>query len=192
MVDSRRKAPIGSRSRRGVRTKMQVPVNLERVLLEAGKNPAFYRALVTDRARALAEHEYRLRDSEQAMLSALPIEALDRMIQQLKPDKLKKSQFARRVATAIAGTVLLSSSGCSDSQTKGSEPDMPIDAAQDVTQSDSGIDAGDGETVVTGGIPSIGGSGGGGVGPDWPGSGGYDSGQGGAGGEPDSEDDSGV
>jgi len=139
MSDQKRKAPVGSRNRKGIRAEMQVPVNLERVLIEAGKDLAFYQALISDPARALEDRGYHLRASEQAMLSAMPQPALQKMIDQLRPEKLTKSRFAKQVATAVAGTLLFSSAACESEELQcgGVQPDWPADAIAD---SSGGID----------------------------------------------------
>lgn len=163
MSDQKKKAPKGSRNRKGIKAEMEVPVNLERVLIEAGKDLAFYQALVSDCARALADRGYRLRASEQAMLSAMPRHALQKMIEQLRPEKLAKSRFARKVATAVAGTVLFSTSACDSSgnppppASTGITPEYLADANNYATQ---GITPDFPDAASTGGIEGTGGVGG--------------------------------
>jgi hypothetical protein len=204
MSDQKKKVPVGSRSRKGIKAEMVVPVNLERVLIEAGKDQAFYQALRVDRGRALAERGFQLRTTEQAMLSAMPWQALEKTIERLRPETLKKSRFAKRVASAIAGTVLFSTAACSDDSAGdnlkgGTAPDGWLqDTTAEASTSDSasvgdasvsqGIspdwpaDASrDSGQAGTGGIPPIGGSGGGGVGPDWPNDASFDGSQAGTG-----------
>jgi hypothetical protein len=111
MSERERKRPVGSHERTGIKSEMVVPVNLERVLLEAAQNSVFYRELTADRAQALARKGYQLRASEQAMLSALPQSALYKMVERLKPEKLTKSAFAKGVVTALAGSLPIFS-GC--------------------------------------------------------------------------------
>jgi hypothetical protein len=138
---------------------MEVPVNLERVLIEAGKDLAFYQALVSDPARALDERGYRLRATEKAMLSAMPQPALQKMIEQLRPEKLTKSRFAKQVATAVAGTLLFSSASCASGDSAGIRPaDASANSAAG-TGGNGGVD---------GSFSANAGSAGGGVAPDWP------------------------
>jgi hypothetical protein len=182
MSEQERKKPLGSHERRGIEAEMEVPVNLERVLLEAGQDPACHQALVTDRPRALAEKGFVLRASEQAMLSAMPRDALDKMVERLKPDKLKKSTFAKHVVTALAGSLIITTSAC-DSTTKGNGADWPLDGGGG-TSADASFDGGRGGA---GGVKvNTGGPGGtAGAGAGWP--------RGGGGGSSGSEgDDSGV
>ena len=108
MSEPEGKRPVGSHERKGIEAQMEVPVNLERVLLEAAQDSVFYQALLSDRARALADKGYHLRASEEGMLAAMPRTALEKMVEQLRPDKLKKSTFAKHVVTALAGTLLIS------------------------------------------------------------------------------------
>jgi hypothetical protein len=160
------KKPVGSHERKGIKAEMEVPVNLERVLLEAAQDPAFYQSLIKDRSRALVEKGFRLRPSEQAMLSALPQLALDKMIERLVPDKLKKSSFAKHVVTALAGSLIISTSACGTDlgPTKGVSPDWPIDGGSG-TSGAAGRDSGSGGTggVFTTTPPATTGTG-----PSWP------------------------
>jgi hypothetical protein len=174
------KKPVGSHERKGIKTEMEVPVNLERVLLEAAQDAAFYRALIADRARALAEKGYQLRASEQAMLSALPQTALDKMVERLKPEKLKKSTFAKQVVTALAGSLLISTSACDSEDPKpmGITPDWPdgggAGRAGNVAV-DGGTSGVSGTPMNTGGMATTG------IRSDWPAGGGGSGGAGSAG-----------
>lgn len=184
MSNLKEKRPIGSHERKGIEAEMEVPVNLERVLLEAAQDSEFRKALASDRALALAGRGFRLRESEQAMLSALPQSALDKMVEQLRPEKLKKSVFAKHVITALAGSMIISTAAC-DGTTKGNAPDMPQDGSADSSGGMGGesVNVGGGGNVtrgVTADWPDAGPAGGGGVKssnagqggtgarPDWP------------------------
>lgn len=193
------KRPVGSHERQGIKAEMEVPVNLERVLLEAAQDPAFYRSLLEDRARALAEKGYHLRASEQAMLSVMPRVALDKMVERLRPDKLTTSTFAKHVVAALAGSLIVSTSACDPESTPaGITPNWPPDGGGGVSGDVS--QGGSGGTITyspTGGVApnwtggSGGASGGGGrvtgiggaatkgIGPDWPAGAGGKSGSGG-------------
>jgi hypothetical protein len=107
-----KRRPVGSHERKGIHAEMEVPVNLERVLLEAAHNPAFYQALLSDRSRAPAKKGFQLRASEQAMLSAMPQAVLEKTVERLKLGGAKTNSFAKHVVTAVAGTLLISTSGC--------------------------------------------------------------------------------
>lgn len=177
MSDQKRKAPVGSRSRKGIRAEMQVPVNLERVLIEAGKDLAFYQEFISDPAQALVNRGYHLRATEQAMLSAMPQPALQKMIEQLKPEKLTKSRFAKQVATAVAGTLLFSTCARESEEihSGGVQPDWPADASSDPSRgigpdlpADASAAGTGGSGGVDGSFSAHSGSGGGGVAPDWP------------------------
>jgi hypothetical protein len=161
MGEREKRKPIGSHERKAIEAEMEVPVNLERVLLDAAQDPAFYRALVIDRARALAEKGYRLRPSEQAILAAMAQNALDKMVERLKPEKLKKSTFAKGVVTALAGSLIITTSAC-DSEAGGARPDWRPDGGGG-TAANASYDGGSAGVKV-----NSGGKGGTGTGPSWP------------------------
>ncbi len=184
--------PVGSRQRKRIAVAMEIPINLERVLLRAARDASFCQALKSDRDRALQQCDYDLRPTELAMLSGMPWDALQKMIERFQPDRLDKSQFAKRVAAAVASSVLLSTAACDDSE--GPEPPASMGVVPDwPSQQDSGPGgaggaggAPDAASVPIGGSPA-------GVGPDWPAQ--HDSGTagaGGTGGAPDAPYDSGA
>lgn len=163
MSDQKRKAPVGSRNRKGIRAQMEVPVNLERVLIEAGRDLAFYQVFVSDPARALADRGYRLRATERAMLSAMPQTALRKMIDHLRPEKLTKSRFAKQVATAVAGTLLFSTAACESTAgitpaSGGVTPEFPADANYPATRGISPNLPADASTSGAEGTGGVGGS----------------------------------
>lgn len=121
MSERETKRPVGSHERQKLKVDAEVPVNLERVLLEAAQDEVFCNTLITDGARALAEKGFSLRTSEQAMLSTMSSDALEKMVERLRPDKLKRSTFAKYVVTALAGSMIVTaSSACG-----GEESDWP-------------------------------------------------------------------
>ena len=160
MAENKGRKPVGSRNRRGIRTKLEIPINLERILLRAAEDREFRDALLTDAARAPSENGFALRSSERAMLSAMPRTLLEKLIERFRPDKLKRSRFARHVAAAFAGSMVVTATACGDGgdgASRGAAPDFPEDGG-----AAEGGGAGGGPVIQTGG------SGGGGVMPDPP------------------------
>jgi hypothetical protein len=121
---------------------MEIPVNVERVLLRAAREPDFHALLGEDRGAALAD--CRLSGSERAMLQALPDAALERMIDRIGPSR--KNRFAGAVAAAVTGTLMVGVVASCDSDgvrpddtateeeveldvVDGTRPDVPTDVA---------------------------------------------------------------
>jgi hypothetical protein len=102
---------VGTWERRGLRTEAEVPVNLERVLLLAARDPRFRETLLRDREAALAGHSLRLRDSERDALRATPPRVLAAMIEGTAAARAGRTPMGRAAAAAVAGTLLVSA-GC--------------------------------------------------------------------------------
>ena len=134
---------VGSWKRHGRSSRVDIPVNWERVMIEAAQNPDFKESLIANREQAIARAGFRLSDSENAMLAALSPETLEVMIRNIDPKRLKNRGFARTVAAAVmVGGVLIAS--CDDSEnvaTLGMDPDIDSDSDGD-TDTDTDPDAG--------------------------------------------------
>lgn len=102
----------GSSTRRGVRTDIVIPVNIERVLLRAAGDPAFRQALIESPEGALEGQGFSLLGSERAMLASMTRSTLEAMIESINPGRQKRARFAKRVAAAVAGTMLISTAAC--------------------------------------------------------------------------------
>jgi len=76
------------------------------------------------------------------MLSAMPQTALRKMIDQLRPEKLAKSRFAKQVATAVAGTMLFTTAAC-ESATAGVDPEYLPDTSTSGTAGTGGVGGSD-------------------------------------------------
>ena len=140
---------VGSWKRHGGGSRIDIPVNWERVMIEAAQNPDFKKSLLANREEAIARAGFRLSDSENAMLAALSPETLEVMISNIDPKRLKNRGFARTVAAAVmVGGLLIAS--CDDSEnvaTLGMDPDIDSDSDGDTdtdtdTDPDAGSDAG--------------------------------------------------
>jgi len=132
----------GIRSRKGIKANMEIPINLERVLIEAAKDSAFFEKLMTNREHAVLERGFDLRPSELAMLSAMPESLFEKLIEGFRPAKLAKSRFARRVVAAMAGSMMLASAGCADSEDRfdGADAGIGPDAEDRFVGADTGMD----------------------------------------------------
>ena len=122
---------VGSVTRQGPRDDVRIPVNLERVLLAAAGDDAFLGRLLDDPAGAAEQGGYELTDSERAMLSALGRGELESLVERLRPERIGRSRFARNVAAAVAGSMIVSVVAC-DIAEKGAGPEL--DAGTDVAE----------------------------------------------------------
>jgi len=103
-----RRALVGSYARRGLEATVEVPINLERVLLMAVEDAQFCGALLSDADRALGDRHIELQPSEKAALASMPRSVLEATVAGLKPNRQLGRAFTQQVAAAVAGTVLLS------------------------------------------------------------------------------------
>jgi hypothetical protein len=130
----------GSCQRRGLRAKSEIPVNIERVLLRASEDEAFRERLLEDPAAALEGES--LTGSERAMLLAMNRTILVTLIDRFAPGKKPRGRFAKKVAAAVAGTLILTTAACgsSDQQAGGAGPgDIE---APDMPEVSAGVDPG--------------------------------------------------
>lgn len=135
------------------RATQAVPVGIERVIFVASQDPAFRAALLRDAERAVRARGLSLRESEWAMLRAVPIERLLAAAERIdtSPANVERRGFMRAVA---AGAMAVAAAGCDDPiaitgiqptdadvgvpvypDATGSRPDWP-DAARDVADVD--------------------------------------------------------
>jgi hypothetical protein len=125
----------GSHQRRSFKRKVEIPVNVERVLIKAATDEAFRAWLLEDRQAALAEGHFQLSDPERAMLANMDRSMLEAMAARFAPGSRRVGRFARKVASAVAGTMLVTTAACGDGKTDsdvynpdtvgGIWPDMP-------------------------------------------------------------------
>lgn len=135
----------GSCERHGLRTRREIPVGIERVLLRAAEDEAFRDRLLGDPAAALEAES--LTGSERAMLVAMDRSILTTLIDRFRPGSRPRSRFARKVAAAVAGTLIITTAACGsgDQQAGGAGPDLPPDGydveAWDMPEVSAGVDA---------------------------------------------------
>jgi hypothetical protein len=131
----------GERRWKRARRRIEIPVNVERVLLRASGDPEFRARLLGNR-RASLEDE-RLTPSERGMLEAMPASTLELMVEGLAPVGRSPSRFARQVAAAVAGSMIISVAAC-EQTTRGAEPDLDTsteDVADTADVEDSSSDS---------------------------------------------------
>jgi hypothetical protein len=100
------------------RATVDVPVGMERVIYAAAVDPAFCEALLRDREAAVRERGFTLRDSELAMLRAVPEAHLRAAVESVDPSaqNLERRSFLRVVA-AGAITLAAGDTGCGGADT---------------------------------------------------------------------------
>jgi hypothetical protein len=130
----------GAHNKKGRRMQMEIPVSLELVLLRAAGDEAFRDALLDDPERTLLDSGIEMRPSERAMLLSMSRGVLETMVGRFAESGPGRSRFAKKVATAAAGTLLVTAISCgeasSDEDTRidavgGVMPDMPLDTLDD-------------------------------------------------------------
>ncbi len=122
MTDRRIK---GSHGLKGRRLEMEIPVSFEQVLIRAGEDGGFREALLEDPAAALEAQGIEMKPSETAMLLGMRRGVLETMIDRFRPEVHGQSRFARKVAAAVAGSLVVGVVSCGEA---GSEADAIIDA----------------------------------------------------------------
>ena len=135
---------VGTWRRRGLRSESLVPVNIERLLLQAVENRSFRELLLGDREKALLEYGGELTHSERAMLVLIPANELKSLVLRLKPSLQKNRRFIKHVAATVAGSMILSvCSYCEGAISPGDpygESDLDTDTDID-TDTDSDTDS---------------------------------------------------
>jgi hypothetical protein len=128
--------PRGFRKRGANRLGMEIPINLERILLEAARDGAFRERLLVDPTRAVAEGGFGLSSTEKAMLAAMDRSMIEAMVRRFGRGRSRKTGFAKGVAAAVAGSMVISvGTGCV--QSAGIDPAPPEDAT---TEADVMVD----------------------------------------------------
>jgi hypothetical protein len=134
--------------------KIMVPVGIEKILYRAAGDVEFRKELLGDRERAVAASGMTLRESERAVLRAVPDDALAAMIDRVPLANPKRRRFMNAVAAAVtslaAGTAAM---GCDEVETRqynadagGCDADCDVDSDSDTDEDagpDGGPDAGD-------------------------------------------------
>ena len=106
----------GSHERKGQKLELEIPVSLELVLIRASKDAAFRDALLEDPGAALEEQGIEMTPSEMAMLLSMSRGVLETTIDRFRPEVHGRSHFARKVATAVAGSLVVSVMSCGRSR----------------------------------------------------------------------------
>ncbi|MBW2263242.1 MAG: hypothetical protein JRG91_14830 [Deltaproteobacteria bacterium] len=130
---------VGSSERQGPREDVNIPVNLERILLAAAGDDEFLGRFLSDPAGAAMQEGFDLTGSERAMLSALERRDLGKLVERFRPERIRKSRFARHVAAAVAGSMIISVVACDVAKGGGAGPDLPdaevdADVAEEVEE----------------------------------------------------------
>ena len=158
MADRRIK---GSHGRSGRRLELEIPVSLELVLVRASEDEEFRTELLDDPGPAVERHGIEMKPSERAMLQSMSRGALETMIDGFRPSIHGRSRFARKVATAVAGSLVVGVVSCGEARSGedviidavgGVGPDMPWDVPVDPAveeeaddPDDEALDAEDGD-----------------------------------------------
>jgi hypothetical protein len=129
MTGTRDAGPKGSRRRARPRVEIEIPVNLERILLAASRDGALRAALVEDPLGTASREGCELTGSERAMLAAMTPSALAAMLERIAPGR-PRSRFASKVAAAVAGTLLVTTA-CTGDGGGGDIADSAVDAGID-------------------------------------------------------------
>ncbi len=124
MAEKKASRPIkGSRSRNAPRVGREIPINLERIMMRAVADEAFRRVLLEDPVRAAADGGFDLKGTERALLAAMDRATIEALVQRFGAPRARRSGFARGVAAAVAGSMIISVSACGDEPTRGVGPD---------------------------------------------------------------------
>lgn len=104
-----------------------LPLNVERLLIQAALSHEFRRRLLTDREAAAAEAGIDLLPEERKLLSHINNETLERTIDVVIMPPVSRKKFLKRAASsvvlALAGSALLTQAACG-----GASPDRPSSA----------------------------------------------------------------
>lgn len=114
------------RQRGSRRTRVSIPVGIEKALYRAAVEPEFRQRLLSG---GIDGREMGLSASEAGILESIPPTRLEFMIDRIRPGRHGKRGFMKSIATAVVtlatGTATIS---CDDEQmVKGSVSDTPVD-----------------------------------------------------------------
>jgi hypothetical protein len=135
---------------KGRRQELEIPVSLELVLIRASREEAFRTALLEDPVAALEAGGIEMKPSERAVLLSMSRGVLETMIDRFRPEVHGRSLFARKVATAVAGSLVVGVVSCGEPASEsdviidavgGVGPDMPWDVPLDPAVEEVGPDA---------------------------------------------------
>ena len=115
----------GARTRSTSRVDREIPINLERIMLRAVGDETFRALLVEDPVRAASDGGFELKGTEEAMLAAMDRATIEAMVRRFEAPRARGSGFARGVAAAVAGSMIISVSACGEGTSKGVGPDPP-------------------------------------------------------------------
>ena len=107
---------------------LRIPINLERAILLAAGDRAFREALLEDVDRALEDRGVELTVSERTMLATLSRRGLEDMIERFRPGRSRRARFAKRVAAAVAGSLIVTTAACGSDGGPTLHPDGGVDA----------------------------------------------------------------
>ncbi|MBW2261174.1 MAG: hypothetical protein JRG91_04305 [Deltaproteobacteria bacterium] len=130
----------GSRKSNVPRVGREIPINLERIMMQAVRDEAFRERLIEDPVGASTDEDFELKGTERAMLSAMDRSTIEALVQRFGAPKARRSGFAKGVAAAVAGSMIISVSACGETKGVGPEPpdgttdstDPIVDDAADV------------------------------------------------------------
>jgi len=107
-----------------------IPVGVEQVLYAAAVDEAFCEALISRRDAAVRERGFALKETELAMLRAIPEHQLRSSVRNIdiSASNLRRRTFLGAVAAGAAAVSLTECGGTADT---GSRPDLPLDLGQD-------------------------------------------------------------
>ena len=90
---------------------------------QAVRDEAFRERLIEDPVGASTDEDFELKGSEKAMLSAMDRPTIEALVQRFGAPRARRSGFAKGVAAAMAGSMIISVSACGE--TDGVGPDPP-------------------------------------------------------------------
>jgi hypothetical protein len=142
----------GARNRNVPRVDREIPINLERIMMRAVQDEGFRARLVEDPVKAAAGEHFELKGTERALLAAMDRPTIEAMVRRFGAPRARRSGFAKGVAAAMAGSMIISVSACGE-PTDGVGPDPP-DGMADSTDP-SVDDSGDATRGIAPDMPDV-------------------------------------
>ncbi len=132
---------VGGRPAAHKRTKIRVPIGIEKVLVRAAADGDFRKTLLDDRSAAIDTLGDELTPTERTVLSSIPDASLLQMIQSIDLNKHSRKRFMRGVVKAAligsaATATVLSTECCSSGSMPDWPPDVPSASHQEVIPED--------------------------------------------------------
>jgi len=110
-------------------SEVRAPAGIDYLVSLAARDPRFGKRLVEDPLRAARRAGLRLTDSERAVLTTLPREQLQAVIDNATPSPVARRSFLQRAALwmvgLFGGVTLTTMTGCPVVATRGVAPDVP-------------------------------------------------------------------